>query len=113
MRLKPIVGGYRPQTITRPRIPKFGVENGIMFETKASQDGSEFKVVSAILKREEELKSIESITANTYTRPFWICDLAEAFVRMKHYSLDIIEAIQLWRKPQTAPNPFFCRKLSN
>ncbi len=107
MRLKPIVGGYQPQTITRPHIPKFGVENGIMFETNVSQDGSEFKVVSAILKREEELKSIESITANTYTRPFWICDLAEAFVRMKHYSLDIIEAIQLWRKPQTAPNSFF------
>ena len=75
--------------------------------TKVSQDGSEFKVVSAILKREEELKSLESITANTYTRPLWVCDIAHALVRLKHYSLAVVEAIQLWRKPQTAPNPFF------
>ena len=78
-----------------------------MYESKVSQDGSEFKVVSAILKREEELKSLESITANTYTRPLWVCDIAHALVRLKHYSLAVVEAIQLWRKPQTAPNPFF------
>ena len=86
---------------------KFGVEQGIMYESKVSQDGSEFKVVSAILKREEELKSLESITANTYTRSLWVCDIAHALVRLKHYSLAVVEAIQLWRKPQTAPNPFF------
>jgi hypothetical protein len=90
--------------------PLFQSQNGITFQSKVDQDGSELNVVQSILQREEELKSLISLSSNINVRPLWICDLAYSLVRLRHQSCRVAEAIQTWRKPQTRENPFFWEK---